>query len=300
MVSLKQIKYALAIQKHLHFRNAAEECAVSQSALSTALSEMERVLGFVIFERDNKKVLVTPIGEQFLSKAKAIQLQVDDLMSLTQSRGAVLSHPMTVGIIPTICPYILPKVLPELGAQYPDFQFNVVEEQSAQLIDMLRDGELDAAILALPYKIDGLLTFEFWKEDLFWISHKEMISHKSDVVTAKELESKRLMLLKDGHCLKDQALSACRIGSDKAQSLSATSLSTLIQLVIGKVGTTLIPEMALEQLVATNPDLVAKRLAEPGPHRRIAFVVRPNYPNLHNVEALMDLFKKQLAKTAEH
>ncbi|RBP53349.1 hydrogen peroxide-inducible genes activator [Arenicella xantha] len=296
MISFKQIRYALAIQKHLHFRNAAEECAVSQSALSTALSEMERIIGFTVFERDNKKVLVTPIGEQFLSKAKAIQLQVDDLMALTQVRDAVLSYPMSVGIIPTICPYILPKVLPALSEEYPSFQFNVVEEQSAPLLDMVRDGEIDAAILALPYKVDGLLSFEFWAEDLYWISHTELANGSSEVITAKELEDKRLMLLKDGHCLKDQALSACKIGSDKAQSLSATSLSTLIQLVIGKIGTTLIPEMALAQLVEANPSLVAKRLSEPGPHRRIAFVVRPNYPSLHNIEALMTLFKGQLGK----
>ncbi|MBX2849107.1 MAG: hydrogen peroxide-inducible genes activator [Acidiferrobacterales bacterium] len=292
MISLKQIRYALAVEKHLHFRKAAEECSVSQSALSTALSEMERQLGFAVFERDNKKVLVTPIGQQFLDKAKNVQLQVDDLMKLSQSQDAVLTYPMSVGIIPTICPYILPKVLPALSDRYPSFDFNVIEEQSAPLIDMVRSGEIDTAILALPYPTDGLLTFEFWQEDLYWISHADDEIGDQEIVTAKELENKKLMLLKDGHCLKDQALSACRMGSEKAQSLSATSLSTLIQLVIGKVGSTLIPAMALEQLVGgIKADLKAKRLAEPGPHRRIAFVVRPNYANLKNIEALIQVFK---------
>ncbi|GAA6138908.1 hydrogen peroxide-inducible genes activator [Arenicella sp. 4NH20-0111] len=297
MISLKQIRYALAVEKQLHFRKAAEDCSVSQSALSTALSEMERQLGFSVFERDNKKVLVTPVGQQFLDKAKSVQLQVDDLMKLSQTQGAVLSYPMAVGIIPTICPYILPKVLPALNDEYPNFEFNVIEEQSAHLLDMVRSGEIDTAILALPYPTEGLLTFEFWEEDLFWISHQEEDLADADVVTAKELENKKLMLLKDGHCLKDQALSACGMASEKAQSLSATSLSTLIQLVIGRVGSTLIPAMALEQLLTHSSELRAKRLSEPGPHRRIAFVVRPNYTNLGNIEALMSLFKERLAKS---
>lgn len=298
MISLKQIRYALAVEKQLHFRKAAEECSVSQSALSTALSEMERQLGFSVFERDNKKVLVTPIGQQFLDKAREVQVQVDDLMKLSQAQDAVLTYPMSVGIIPTICPYILPKVLPPLNEQYPNFEFNVIEEQSAPLLEMVRSGEIDTAILALPYPTDGLLAFEFWEEDLYWISHGDEDLSASETVTARELENKKLMLLKDGHCLKDQALSACRMGSERVQSLSATSLSTLIQLVIGKVGSTLIPAMALEQLVQASAHLKAKRLAEPGPHRRIAFVVRPNYTNLNNIEALMGVFKTQLNRTA--
>ena len=299
MISLKQIRYALAVEKHLHFRKASESCAVSQSALSTALAEMERQLGFAVFERDNKKVLVTPIGQEFLGKAKSVQVQVDDLMKLSQSRDAVLTYPMSVGIIPTICPYLLPVVLPTLASEYPNFDFNVIEEQSSSLLEMVRSGEIDTAILALPYPIDGLLSFEFWQEDLYWISHGDDSIGSAEVVTAKELENKKLMLLKDGHCLKDQALSACRMGSEKAESLSATSLSTLIQLVIGKMGSTLIPEMALDQLVENNSKLKARRLAEPGPHRRIAFVVRPNYANLGSIEALIKIFKRELQSKFE-
>lgn len=294
MISLKQIRYALAVEKQLHFRRAAEECSISQSALSTALAEMEKQLGFAVFERDNKKVLVTPIGQQFLDKARDVQLQIDDLLKLSQTHAAVLSYPMSVGIIPTICPYLLPKVIPALAKEHPNFEFNVIEEQSAPLLDMVRSGEIDTAILALPYPTDGLLTFEFWQEDLYWISHRDDDVSNAEVITAQELENKKLMLLKDGHCLKDQALSVCNMGSEKAQSLSATSLSTLIQLVIGKMGSTLIPAMALEQLVASSQRLKAKRLAEPGPHRRIAFVVRPNYANLNNIEALIDLFRTKL------
>ena len=126
MISLKQLKYALAVETHLHFRKAAEACSVSQSALSTALSEMERQLGFAIFERDNKKVLITPVGQQVLDKAKSISLQMEDLMRVSEAQKSVLSYPMSIGIIPTICPFILPIVFPELRAQYPEFEMNVV------------------------------------------------------------------------------------------------------------------------------------------------------------------------------
>ncbi len=294
MISLKQIRYALAVAKHLHFRKAAEDCAISQSALSTALSEMEKLLGFAVFERDNKKVLITPVGAQFLDKAQSLQLQVDDLMNLADAQRGTLSFPMQVGMIPTICPYLLPRVLPELALQYPEFEMNVYEEQSAQLVDKVRSGEIDTAVLALPYPIEGLLSFEFWQEDLFWISHKEDNPSTNEVVTTKELEQSKLILLRDGHCLKDHALSACQLSSEQAKSLNATSLTTLIQLVIGRFGSTLIPELALTQLVKANPSLSVKRLAEKGPHRRLAFVVRPNYTNLKNIDALIQIFKSQL------
>ena len=294
MISLKQLRHALAVEKHLHFRKAAESCSVSQSALSTSLSTLEQQLGVVIFERDNKKVLVTPIGAEILQKAREIQLHVDDMEKLAESQSSVLSYPITVGIIPTICPYILPIVLPSLRAQYPDFNIKVIEETSSELVDKVRSGEIDTAILALPYPTEGLLSFEFWKEDFFWITHQDEMPHKKTEITAKDLGNANLMLLKDGHCLKDHALSACGFQGTNSHSLSATSLSTLIQLVIAKSGTTLIPEMALSQLIGADSPLSAIKLAEKGPHRGIAFIVRPNYVGTKNIETLMKVFTQSL------
>ena len=294
MISLKQLRHALAVEKYLHFRKAAESCSVSQSALSTSLSTLEQQLGVVIFERDNKKVLVTPIGAEILQKAREIQLHVDDMEKLAESQSSVLSYPITVGIIPTICPYILPIVLPSLRAQYPDFNIKVIEETSSELVDKVRSGEIDTAILALPYPTDGLLNFEFWKEDFFWITHQDEMPHKKTEITAKDLSNANLMLLKDGHCLKDHALSACGFQGTNSHSLSATSLSTLIQLVIAKSGTTLIPEMALSQLIGADSPLSAIKLAEKGPHRSIAFIVRPNYVGTKNIETLMKVFTQSL------
>lgn len=294
MISLKQIHYALAVQKTLHFKKAAEACSVSQSALSTALSEMEKQLGFPVFERDNKKVLVTPLGAQVLDIALNIKLRMDDLDKLAQAQKAPLSFPMSVGIIPTICPYLLPVVLPELLHRYPDFQLEVIEDQSHVLIDKVRSGEIDTAILALPFPHEGLLSFTFWEEDFYWVTHKDdKQANKKEIVT-RDLAHTKLMLLKDGHCLKDHALAACKLPSDNRHSLNATSLNTLVQLIANKMGTTLMPEMALSQLVDPNPELVKLHLNEPGPHRQIAFIVRPNYTAINNIECLMTLFKQQL------
>ncbi len=295
MISLKQLNYALAVEKTLHFRKAADLCSVSQSALSTAITELEKQLGVQIFERDNKKVLVTPLGAQLLATAKGIKIQVDDLYQLAQAQKTALGYPMTLGVIPTIGPYLLPKVLPAVRDQYPDFQLRIIEDQSHVLVDMVRNGEIDTAILALPYGIEGLLSFEFWQEDFFWVTHRRYSYEAQTEITSEELREARLMLLKDGHCLKDHALAACKLGnSDTDTSFASTSLSTLVQMVAGHMGTTLVPEMALDQLVAGSAELKAVHLDEPGPHRRIAFITRPNYAGVSSIELLMKLFRKEL------
>jgi LysR family hydrogen peroxide-inducible transcriptional activator len=296
MISLKQLRYALAVEKHLHFKKAAEECAVSQSALSTALSEFEKQLGIQVFERDNKKVLITPIGQAILKKAKAIRMEVDDLYQLARSHNAPLSYPMTMGIIPTIGPYLLPKVLPNLRRQYPDFQLRIIEEQSHVLVEKVRSGDIDTAILALPFAHDGLLAFEFWQEDFYWITQKDDAQAKRAEINSDEINHAQLMLLKDGHCLKDHALSACKLQPGETnQTFGSSSLNTLIQMVAGKMGTTIVPEMALDQLVANSSELQAVHLNEPSPHRRIAFIVRPNYAGVSNIEVLMKMFHDDLS-----
>lgn len=301
MISLRQVHYALAVERHLHFRRAAEDCNISQSALSTALSEMEKQLGFQIFERDSRKVLVTPLGQQVLERARSIELQMEDLKKLADSQGEPLSTPLSLGVIPTIGPYLLPRVLPALESHYPHLQLNILEDQSAEVLDQLRRGALDAAIIALPYDCEGLLTLPFWQEDLLWVVHANDKNAGVVSATVDDLAGTHLMLLKDGHCLTEHALAACKLETVATHSFSATSLSTLIQLVAGKIGSTLVPEIAVEQLVRDNPQLAAVPLEEPGPHRQLAIAIRPNYPGTTNVEALVKLFKEKLSEaTTNH
>ena len=295
MISLKQINYALAVEKTLHFKKASEFCNVSQSALSTAIAEMEKQLGIQVFERNNKKVLITAEGLLFLNKAKTIKMEMDELYQLSQYGKENLSAPMTLGVIPTIGPYLLPKVLPEVRKQYPNFKLKIVEEQSHVLVDMVRNGEVDCAVLALPYPIDGLMSFEFWQEDFYWVSHKDECPSQVTEITSNELELEKLMLLKDGHCLKDHALAACSLQSEAKESeFNSTSLHTLIQMVAGKLGTTLVPQMALDQLIYDDSELRAIHLNEPGPHRSISFIIRPNYVRVADIEVLQKIFNEQL------
>ncbi|SEF84244.1 hydrogen peroxide-inducible genes activator [Vibrio hangzhouensis] len=297
MLSLKQLSYALAVSKTLHFRKAAELCHVRQSTLSAGINELEKQLGLKIFERDNKKVLVTSIGSKVLDKAHSIMLQIEDMTHLEHSYSQPFCFPLTVGMIPTIAPYLLPKLLPELKRRYPDAKVDIVEEQSHVLVDMVHSGEIDTAVLALPYPCEGLLTLEFWQEDFYWVALRgETHTHQSEV-TSQELQDANLMLLNEGHCLKDHILDACKLSSENAhKEYRATSLNTLIQMVMSGMGSTLIPQMALQQLITQYPILSAVHLNEPGPHRRIALAFRPNYVDLPSIEALEDIARQALSQ----
>ncbi len=295
MITFKQIRYALAVAKTLHFKKAADQCAISQSALSTALAEMEKQLGYVVFERDNKKVLITPVGHRMLEKARQVKLLVDDIHKLADQQRRPLGSRLAIGMIPTVGPYLLPILLPALAADYPDLALEVEEAQSLELLEQLRNGELDTAILALPFQHEGLLAFSFWKENFYFVTRADDELAGRKRVRAGELAPSRLMLLKEGHCLKDHALAACRLPEAAAHGLQATSLPTLVQMVAGRMGSTLVPEMALAQLVEPNPDLVAIPLAEPGPHRELALLVRPNYPGLQDIEQLRERLTRALS-----
>lgn len=300
MISIKQLTYALAAQKTLHFKKAAELCNISQSALSTALSELEKDLGLQIFERNNRRVLITPIGNEILKQAHHIMLQIEELQGYANTQKYPLSFPLTVGIIPTIAPYLLPKILPVLNRQYPKAELTIVEEQSHVLIQMIQNGEIDTAILALPYPCEGLLSMVFWEEDFYWVTLKKEKHAQQREISRRELKDCNLMLLKDGHCLKGHIVKVCNIDQQTANhGFGASSLHTLVQMVIGGLGTTLIPEMALEQLIPQNKTLTAVHVNEPGPHRKIAFIVRPNYTRMSSIEALIDVCKQGLVKKAK-
>lgn len=297
MITLKQLTYALAVEKTLHFKKAAEACHISQSALSTALTELERQLGVQVFERDNKKVLVTPTGQEILDRARKIVLEVEELQHLGSSQKAPLSYPMSIGFIPTIAPYLLPKLLPQLNTQHPDFQLTVIEEQSHNLVDKVRRGEIDCAVLALPFPLEGLLSMDFWEEDFYWITHKDKTLAKRKEITSDEIDPDKLMLLQEGHCLKDHILETCKLSpQENKHSFSATSLNTLIEMAAGKLGSTLVPEIALSQLTENHSDLSILHLNEPSPHRRLAFIFRPNYARFSSIERLIKLCRESLGK----
>lgn len=290
MISLKQLNYALAVARSLQFKKAAQACHISQSALSTALQELERQLGVSIFERDTKKVLITPMGQQVLQRARLIMQQVNELEQFAHLQQEPFGFPLTLGAIPTIAPYLLPRLFPALYQQYPQAQIKIVEEQSQVLIDWVRTGVIDTAILALPYPCEGLLSLEFWQEDFYWVALNSQTPSQLSQITHQQIQQQELLLLKEGHCLKDHIAQACKLSAQHLQpNFAVTSLATLIQMVLARLGTTLVPAMALESLVLPHQQLRALHLNEPGPHRRLAFILRPNYTRTRAIETLMQL-----------
>ena len=294
MFSIKQLNYALAVAKRLHFKKAADDCFVSPSTLSNAIAELENQIGFQIFERTNKKVIVTKLGLELLKKVETIQFHIEDIKNLGEKQKAPLSSPLTIGIIPTIGPYLLPLVLPKLKKYYPNLKLKILESKSSSLVQKVNDGDLDMAILALPYNLRGLLSFKFWEENFYHISHKNNKYKKS--LKAKDINFSELMLLDDGHCLKNHVLAACKINDNQQFSMEASSLATLIQLVANNMGSTLVPHMSVKHLINTNSKIKKAILNEPGPHRELAIIVRPTYTDTENVIFLKDIFKNELKR----
>ena len=294
MLTLKQIEYALAVEKFLHFKKAADACFISPSTLSNAISELEIKLGIQIFERTNKKVIVTSAGKEILKKAKDVKHGMFEINELARTFSSEKFQSISIGIIPTISPYLLPLVLPKVQQDLPFLDLNIEENQSNVLVRKVQEGELDLAILALPYDIGELKSIKFWSEDFYWISSKKNNKLGQSNISASQLSDKNLLLLVDGHCLKDHILEACNIDSSASYSLKASNLETLIQLVKGKMGTTLIPEMALNQLVRNKKGLYASHLSEKSPHREIAMIFRETYSGQKNINKLKVLFEKCL------
>lgn len=295
MISFKQLSYALAAAETLHFKKASEKCNISQSALSTALNELEKQLGLQIFERNNKKVFITPAGEEIIQQARQILLQVDHIEHFAETHKEPLSFPLSIGIIPTVAPFILPKLLPILKKKYPKAKLNIEENQSHVLVDMVKNGELDTAILALPFQTTGLLTLKFWQEDFFWITLKGNKYSEQTQINSREIKQCNLLLLKDGHCLKDHIIAVCNmLEKSSKQEYCATSINTLIQMVAGDLGSTLVPAMAVEQLASQHKTLSIVHLDEPSPHRELVFILRPNFTRTSSIEALVNICKEAL------
>ena len=296
MISLKQINYALRVGKTLHFKKAADECFISASTLSNAINEMEKQLGFKIFERDNRRVIVTKQGEDFLEKAAAISLEVEDIKKISQLYAEPLSHKISIGMIPTISPFLIPAVLPRLNKDYPKLELQLVEAKSHELVHQIQNGELDMGILALPYPVKDLKVLKFWAEDFFWICKADDERSKIQKITARELDLSELILLEEGNCLTDHVLSACNISFSHQHSFRVSNLNTLMQLVKGGMGTTLIPAMAAEQLVDNDRMLTKAYLDEKSPHREIALLTRETFVAMDEVGLLADIFSEELQK----
>lgn len=249
--TLAQLRTFVTIAEKKHFGTAASKLGISQPSLSQALVALEHGLGIQLIERSTRKVIITAAGEELLPYAKATLEAANAFLQHSRGATGTLTGPLVIGIIPTAAPYILTELLSLIHERYPDLEPRIVEEQTHHLLQQLRDGQIDVAVLAMPTETSGVVDIPLYTENFVVVTPEDHVLAGREDLTLTDLEKLDLLLLDDGHCLRDQVLDLCRRAdinpSQASNSLTrATSLTTIIQLVVGGMGTTLVPESALE------------------------------------------------------
>jgi LysR family hydrogen peroxide-inducible transcriptional activator len=290
--SLKQLHYLVAVSAQLNFTRAAESCFVTQSTLSAGLKELEDVLGARLVERDRQLVLMTPLGLEVARRARAILAATQDLVDVASGAGEPMTGLLRLGVIPTIAPFLLPQAMQRLRARYPALRLALREDLTASLLARLEDGQLDFALIALPYATANLLVEPLFDDHLWVVGRKGDAEVKASEVTVTPSLSDRLLLLQEGHCLRDHALYACGTTMRPAlEGIEATSLLTLVQMIESGLGIGLVPEMAVTSGLTDSPGLVARPMAKPSPTRTIALVARRSTPRLEDFKALAEVVR---------
>ncbi|MFD7507143.1 hydrogen peroxide-inducible genes activator [Streptomyces sp. NPDC059850] len=287
--SLSQLKAFAAVAEHLHFRDAASAIGMSQPALSGAVAVLEDTLGVQLLERTTRKVLLSPAGERLAARARSVLAEVGALLEEAEAARAPFTGVLRLGVIPTVAPYLLPTVLRLVNEHYPRLDLQVHEEQTTSLLDGLAQGRLDLLLLAVPLGAPGVVELPLFDEDFVLVTPRDhWLGGRMDIPreALKELD---LLLLDEGHCLRDQALDICReAGRTEGAPVTTTAagLSTLVQLVGGGLGVTLLPRTALRVETARNEELATGDFADPAPARRIALAMRAGAARAEEFEAL--------------
>lgn len=290
--TLKQLQYLVALKDHGHFGRAAEACFVTQSTLSAGLRELETLIGVVLVERTRRVVRFTPLGERIAAKARLVLREADELGDMARAAGRPLSGEMRMSVIPTIAPFLLPRILPRLRQDYPDLKLFLREEPSGAACESLANGRADCVLLALPYAC-GDVTVEPLFEDRLFLAfpHGEMPASPAPIQPA-DIDETRLLLLEDGHCLKDHALAACNRPELRAEAtMLGTSLHTMVQMVDNGLGVTMLPEIALTAGILDHTQVAARPLDADHPSRTIALAWRRASPRERDFQLLADVLK---------
>ncbi len=274
-MNLRDLRYLVALADHRHFGRAAAACFVSQPTLSTQIRKLEDELGVPLVERAPRKVMLTPVGQEVAERARRVIAEVEQMKEAARRSQDPEAGTVRLGIFPTLGPYLLPHVVPRIRARFPKLELLLVEEKSDVLLARLREGRLDAGLLALPIH-DDQLHAEFLFEEPFLLAVPE--AHplaRRDALKLSDLSHEKLLLLEDGHCLRDQALDVCQLaGTSERSEFRATSLETLRQMVAANVGITLLPTLAVKPPVARSQDIHLLSFRDSRPSRRIAMVWR--------------------------
>lgn len=292
--TLRQLEYAVALADELNFTQAARRCHATQSSLSAGLKELERVLGAALFERDRTAVALTPAGVEFVARARGILAACDDLAEQAASAGAPMQGLLRLGAIPTVAPFVLPTLLPKLRRAHPKLALALREDLTQHLLTKLRAGSLDAALIALPYDTSGLLVRKLYDDALVIVGRDDDPSLRGAKVTVTSSLEGRLLLLEEGHCLREHSLAACRdaerAARERSPGLEATSLLTLVEMVSFGLGVALLPAMAVARGVLKGTGL-AHRPVVRGPKRTIALVARASTARRVEFDALAELLE---------
>jgi LysR family hydrogen peroxide-inducible transcriptional activator len=293
LTSLRQLQYLVAVSEKLNFTRAAEACFVTQSTLSAGLKELEDALGARVVERDRQTVLMTPLGLEVATRARTILAAAQDLVEVAAGSQAPMTGLLRLGVIPTIAPFLLPPALRALRERYPDLRLALREDLTANLLARLEEGQLDMALIALPVDTANLRVEPLFDDELWFVGRKGDPQLKAKAVHVTPLLTERLLLLEEGHCLRDHSLHACGASTHRStEGVEATSLLTLVQMVDSGLGVALVPEMAVKSGLTERLNLVARPMVKPSPKRTIALVTRRSTTRLAELKALGEVIQR--------
>lgn len=290
--TIKQLQYLVALRRYGHFGKAADASFVTQSTLSAGLRELEALLGITLVERTRRLVRFTALGEKIADKAVRVLREAEELAELARAEGKPLHGELRMGVIPTIAPFLLPAMLPRLRKQWPALKLYLREETSQAACEALHRGQLDCVLLALPFgcgEVDNAVLFD----DRLYVAYPRGEAPREQLVDVDSIDENRLLLLEDGHCLKDHALSACNRPELRANAaMMGTSLHTLVQMVDNGLGLTFIPAMAIDAGILEGTGVDAKPLRSDHGFRRIALIWRRSSPRENEYQLLADSLRE--------
>ncbi|MCB9638152.1 MAG: LysR family transcriptional regulator [Myxococcales bacterium] len=291
-VTLRQMQYLLAVAEHGGFRRAAEVCHVSQPALSTQVAQVEEALGVIFFERQGRGVHVTAAGELLLTRIRVALRAAHEVVEQARALAEPFSGDLYLGVIPTLAPYLLPLLVPLLRKEYPHLSVHWVEQQTSTLMEALHTGELDAALVALEAELGEVAAEELGWDAFVLVAHPDHpLARQEEPLTEAALKGHTVLVLDDGHCLRDQVLEVCTRHQTESGELRATSLATLLQMVGCGLGVTLLPHLALRAEKKSHASLCFRSFQEPRPGRTLGLVWRPTYPQGDAMRSLAKYFR---------
>mgnify|MGYP001281156700 FL=1 len=290
--TLRQLRYLSALYRERHFGRAAARCFVTQSTLSAGIQELEGLLGVTLVDRSRRKLLFTPVGEELVERAERVLRAAEDFVEAAEAAKEPLSVPVRMGVIPTVAPFLLPRVLPKLRRAFPGLKLYLKEDLTARLVAGLHAGQLDLLLLALPCEAGEVESAELFEDPFLFACRADSPFAQGPAVPADRLAAAPLLLLEDGHCLRDHALEACHLAPPRQQAFAATSLHTLVQMVDNGLGVTLLPKLALDGGILDGTGLVVRPIAGEPPARRIGMIWRRGAGRRRDFRLLADFFRE--------